>query len=115
MRLAGAVAAVVLAASCTREAAPSPAMNDGELRIVEATNARVGPDLEIGTGNFWEESGRLTCGLWIMDRKVGGAPEHLRVHAGQVLERAGRRLEVVDVTRDGGRGTVVLKVTPLNP
>jgi hypothetical protein len=114
VRLAAAAVVLALCGACPRDAAP-PSMATGELRIVETTSARVNPDLEIGTGNFWEEGGRLTCGLWITDRKAGGAPEHVRVHAGQVLERAGHRLEVVDVTRDGGRGTVVLKITPLSP
>jgi len=115
VRLATAAAALLLAAGCPRETtSPSSGggvMNGQELRIEESTQARASADLLVGAGNFWEEEGRLTCGLWFHDGSGDGGPEHVRVRAGQVLERAGLRIEVADVTRQGGKGIAVLKVS----
>lgn len=110
MKLAAAAAVAMLAASCpresSREASPPAAVSGQELRIEEGTQARLDADQMIGAGNFWEENGRLTCGLWFSSPQ-----EATRVHAGQVLERGGRKYEVVDVSNKGGKGVVVLRVT----
>lgn len=114
MKLASAAAALLLVAACPREAtSPSSGgtttMTGQELRIQESTQARVDADLAIGAGNFMEEEGRLTCGLWFISSSA--AQEHVRVRAGEVLERAGRRIEVVEVARRDGKGTVALRVS----
>jgi hypothetical protein len=116
-----AAAAVLLIASCPRgegtpSAAPAAAASSAqELRVEEGTAARLDGDVQVGAGNFWEEGGQLTCGLWVTEHASSAAPpaqqEPVRVRKGQVVERAGRKIEVVDVTRQGDRGVVVLRVS----
>lgn len=95
------------ALSCASMNGPSGSSAPGEARIQEGTQAHLGSDLRIGAGNFWDEGGQLTCALWISPSQTGE-----RVKKGQVLERNGRRIEVVDVAREGGgKGLVVLRVS----
>jgi hypothetical protein len=81
-------------------------MDPHELRILEGASASAG-GLVIGAGNFWDEGGQPTCGL-----SLSSPYRTERVRPGQVLEHAGRRIEVVRFDRDGGKGVVVLKVSP---
>jgi hypothetical protein len=80
---------------------------EGVTTVLEGTQARIGSNLTVGAGNFWEEGGQLTCALWIQPAGQGE-----RVKKGQVLERDGQKIEVVDIRREGGKGVVDLKVTP---
>lgn len=77
------------------------------ITIRDTTNARISPQLEIGTGNFWEESGKgLTAGLWILTRDGdGGAPQqqHVRVQRGQELTAARYQLKVLEISKGTGR------------
>ncbi|HEY8210199.1 MAG TPA: hypothetical protein VIG99_22095 [Myxococcaceae bacterium] len=100
--LAGALSCVTMSGSSGSSSTGAP----GETRIQDGTQAHLGAGLTIGAGNFWDEGGQLTCALWI-----SGSPAGERVKKGQVLERGGRRIEVVDVARDGAKGVVVLRVS----
>jgi hypothetical protein len=57
----------------------------------------------VGAGNFWDGE----CALWISPAQNGE-----RVKQGQVLERGGRRIEVVEISGEGTDGVVRLKVSP---
>ena len=100
-------AALALALNCAR-GAPPPAtttMGSNDVTIVEGGQARLGGGLDLGASNFWEDGGQLTCALTL------SSPYRTeRVRQGQVLEHAGRRLEVVGIQRGGnGRGQVVVR------
>lgn len=95
------------ALSCASMNGPTSSGAPGEVRIKEGTQARAAGGLMIGAGNFWDEGGQPTCALWISPSQTGE-----RVRKGQVIERDGRRIEVVDVTSEGGKGLVVVKVSP---
>jgi hypothetical protein len=100
-------AALMLALTCAREPPPTGAattMDPNELRIREGTSTNAG-GLMIGAGNFWDEDGQPTCGL-----SLSSPYRTERVRAGQVLEHAGRRIAVLRLERDGGKGVVVLEV-----
>jgi hypothetical protein len=104
-------AALLLAFSCAREAAPTPTGDtmeqQNERSIVEGGSTAFG-DLHIGAGNFWEDGGQLTCQL-----SLSGPFRNERVKPGQVLEQAGRKIEVLRIEKGGnGKGLVTLKVTP---
>jgi hypothetical protein len=76
------------------------------ITIRDTTNARISPQLEIGVGNFWEESGKgLTAGLWILTREGDAAPQqqHIRVQRGQELTAARYQLKVLEITQGTGR------------
>ena len=100
-------AALLLGLSCAREAAPTGAtMSQNERSIVEGGQVVFG-DLHVGAGNFWEDGGQLTCQL-----SLSGPFRNERVKPGQVLEQAGRKLEVVRIERDAsGKGVVTVKVS----
>jgi hypothetical protein len=95
------------ALSCASMNGPTSSGAPGEVRIQEGTQARIGDGVMIGAGNFWDEGGQPTCALWISPSQTGE-----RVKKGQVLERDGRRIEVVEITSAGGKGLVVLRVSP---
>jgi hypothetical protein len=105
-------ASLLLALSCAREATPTSTgtgdtMSQNERSIVEGGQATFG-DLHIGTGNFWEEGGQLTCQL-----SLSGPFRNERVKPGQVLEQAGKKIEVLRIERGpNGKGQVTVKVTP---
>lgn len=103
-------AALLLGLSCAREAAPTPTgdtMSQNERSIVEGGQAMFG-DLHVGAGNFWEEGGQLTCQL-----SLSGPFRNERVKPGQVLDQAGRKIEVLRIEKGGnGKGVVTVKVTP---
>lgn len=100
---------------CAREAsAPSPSPAAAAKDVVTLTQGH-GPQwmterLRLATGNFWREEtdggGRQpTAALFIYDLRTD-APnqQHVRVHAGQVVEAAGEVIEVVAVEERGDSG-----------
>jgi len=91
------------ALSCASMNGPSSSGAPGEVRLQTGTQANLGAGMMIGAGNFWDEGGQPTCALWISPSQTGE-----RVRKGQVLERGGRRIEVLDVTA----AVVVLRVSP---
>jgi len=101
-------AALLLALSCAREAAPTgDTMSQNERSIVEGGQATFG-DLHVGAGNFWEEGGQLTCQL-----SLSGPYRTERVKPGQALDQAGRKIEVLRIEKGAnGKGLVTVKVTP---
>jgi len=81
-------------------------MSQNERSIVEGGSTTI-EDLHIGAGNFWEEGGQLTCQL-----SLSSPFRNERVKPGQVLEQAGKKIEVVRVEKGGnGKGVVTLKVS----
>lgn len=101
-------AALALVLGCTRGAPPAPAgtnMDSNDVTIHEGGQARLGGGFDVGASNFWEDGGQLTCALTF------SSPYRTeRVRQGQVLEHAGRRLEVVRIqSAGGGRGQVVVR------
>jgi hypothetical protein len=75
------------------------------------------PHLRLASGNFWPEEvdGRekqLTAGLFIIDtRTTPSKQDHVRVHASQVVEVDGARLEILEVRGENGQEAAIhLKV-----
>jgi hypothetical protein len=101
-------AALLLGLGCAREAAPTgDTMSQNERSIVEGGSITAG-DLHIGAGNFWDEGGQLTCQL-----SLSGPFRNERVKPGQVIDHAGKKIEVLRVEHGAnGKGQVTLRVTP---
>lgn len=105
-------AVAVNLAGCRQARSPQELPVQGDvITIRDTTNARISPQLEIGVGNFWEESGRgMTAGLFILTRDAdGGSPkqEHVRVERGQQLTAAQYQLKVLEVSKGSGRDSFV--------
>lgn len=111
-----ALTAGLVLAGCAREApAPSPSASASAAKDVVTLTQGHGPQwvteqLRLATGNFWREEtdggGRQpTAALFIFDlRTETPKQEHVRVHAGQVVEAAGEVIEVVEVVERGEGG-----------
>lgn len=102
-------AALHLFPGCSKQEPPPKefVVSGDVITIRDTTNARIGPQLEIGAGNFWEEKDRgLTAGLWILTRDAdGGTPQqqHIRVQRGQELTVASYRLKVLEIMKGSSR------------
>ena len=82
-------------------------MSQTERSIIEGGSTTIGA-LHIGAGNFWEDGGQLGCQLSLSDPY-----QTERVKQGQVLEHAGRKIEVVRIEKStNGKGVVTVNVTP---
>jgi hypothetical protein len=75
------------------------------------------PHLRLASGNFWPEEvdGRekqLTAGLFIIDTRTSPSKQdHVRVHASQVVEVDGAKLEILEVRGENGQEAAIhLKV-----
>ncbi|HVE87007.1 MAG TPA: hypothetical protein VND93_29325 [Myxococcales bacterium] len=96
-------------------------MNAQQITIEETTTATLSAAVRVGCGNFWEETYQEggkeqtghTAGLWVM-KQGAAASDHVRVHAGQVLQVPGYKLKVLEVTPGVGmaHGAVKIEVEP---
>ena len=103
----------------TPETSETPETEEGGMEVVTIrtnTQATIG-DLRIGTGNIWEdtyetEGGNTATGLGagvsVFVRDDESQNVRARVHRGDTLDVAGRRIEVREITDDA----VVLAISP---